>query len=242
MAVLQGLCKNCGSLVVYNSADEMCDCIFCNAVFPIGEVIPVDAELKDIVFPNIKYEKQAGGKNQYSTMPDRVTPIVNRNATSTSDEGSVIKQFELEPKDVKAPKKVIITLASIAAAVCIVIASISVPLYFSRTKLLSAMENKMPAVVSDVATVDTAKDSQGRTAGYFIFGLKCQNVRLVTSDDITEDQAKELFDNYCAARKEVSSKYGNKDVEMKIYADKGIYTVTANNVEFTKNSESTSKK
>ena len=235
MAILQGICKNCGSLVVYNSSDDTCDCIFCNAVFPVSEVIPMDAELKDIEFPNEKFEKKAGIKTQYATMPDSVTPAVKRNKVSnTTDENAFTKQFEIQAKDVKAPKKVVILLSVIAAAALIIVVSISLPLYFKRTKLLSSMEGKMPSVVENVATVDTTK-GKGYPVGYSIQGLDCQNVSIVTGDDIDEDTAKLLFDNYCDARKSVSSQYGKDDVKMKVYAKKGVYNVSSSKTEFTEN-------
>ncbi len=242
MAVLQGLCKNCGSLVVYNSADEMCECIFCNAVFPIGEVIPVDAELKDINFPMEKFEKttEGTGKNQFSTMPDRVTPAVERNSKSSVVETVVeTKQFEVQAKDVKAPKKVVAILTAIAGVALITIICISLPLYKMRTSLLAKMEDKMPAVVENVANVDLTKDDDGNISGYSIQGISCQKVSVLTGDDIDENEARLLFDNYCDARKSISSKYGNDDVKMKIYSKNGVYTVTSEKADFSENKVTT---
>lgn len=242
MAVLQGICKNCGSLVMYNSADEMCECIFCNAVYPIGEVIPIDAELKDIVFPNEKFEKNtnSGAKNQYSTMPDRVTPVVERNAKSDSlDEGVETKQFEIQAKDVKAPKKVVAIITGAAAIALIVIISVSLPLYKKRTKVHAKMEDKMHSIVENVIDIDITKDENGNTAGYAIQGLSCQKVSMLTGDKVEEDKAVLLYNNYCSALKSADSSINKDSVELKLYCDGGVYTVTSDNVKFSENKAAT---
>ena len=101
----------------------------------------------------------------------------------------------------------------------------------------------MPSVVENVATVDTTK-KKGFPVGYSIQGLKCQKVSIVTADEIDEATAQLLFDNYCDARKSVSSEYGKDDVKMRVYEAKGVYEVTSSKTEYTENkaAEKSSKK
>lgn len=241
MAVEQGICKNCGSLIVYNTADEVCECIFCNASFPSSELISVDADTSNINFPNEKYEKNGTAKHQYSVLPDQVQPAVDRQARSQtlSPEIKEKVEYEVQAKDVKAPKKVVITLSAIAAAILIITVVISLPIYKSRSTLLSKMQNNMGAVVSGVANIDTTIDEDGFSKSYFIFGNKCENVILVTEDDIDNSKATALFNNYCDQRKNASSSIkNNDDVEMTIYAAKGIYKITdGGEVEFLEDSK-----
>lgn len=242
MAVLQGLCKNCGSLVMYNSADEMCDCIFCNAVFPIGEVIPVDAELKDIVFPMEKFERKTntGAKNQFSTMPDRVTPVVERNAKSDAlDEGVETKQFEIQAKDVKAPKKVVAIITGAAAVCLLVTVVVSFPLYKKRTEVHSKMEDKMHSIVENIIKIDETKDADGNTPGYSIQGISCQKVSMLTGDEVDETTAELLFNNYCSALRSAGSSADKDDVELKLYSKNGIYTVKSGKAKFSENKVAT---
>lgn len=241
MAVEQGICKNCGSLIVYNTADDVCECIFCNASFPASELISVDADTSNINFPNEKFEKNSSAKHQYSVLPDQVQPAVERQARSQTLNPDIKEkvEYEVQAKDVKAPKKVVITLSAIAAVVLIITVVISLPIYNSRTSLLSKMQSNMGAVVSGVANVDTTIDEDGFSKSYFIFGSKCEHVILVTDDDIDDAKATTLFNNYCDQRKNASSSIkNNKDVEMTIYASKGIYKVTdGGNVEFSEDSK-----
>ena len=37
MATKQGMCRNCGSLVVFDDRDDTCECVFCHCVFPSAE-------------------------------------------------------------------------------------------------------------------------------------------------------------------------------------------------------------
>ena len=41
MATKQGMCKNCGSLVMFDDRDELCECVFCNCVFPSAEAAKI---------------------------------------------------------------------------------------------------------------------------------------------------------------------------------------------------------
>lgn len=231
MAVAQGICKNCGSLIVYNTADTECECIFCNAVFPLSEAISIDAELKDIVFPNEKFEKQDSSKHHY-VMPvydDQVKVNVEREERSKTLDPEVKEKvtYELQAKDVKAPKNVVIALTAISAVIVIIIAAISVPLYISRTNLNKKMKSSMGTVVSNVITVDTSIDEDGFAKGYFIAGNKCQVVKIVTKDEVNDSMAKQIFTNYCEQRKNASSSIkSDNDVEMTIYCANGIYEVT----------------
>lgn len=249
MAVAQGICKNCGSLIVYNTADDVCECIFCNAVFPLAELIPMDAELKDITFPNEKFEKSEDAKHHYvvPVLPDQVQVNVDRekrSKTLDSDTKEKLK-YEVTAKDVKAPKSVVLTLAIASVALLAIVVAISLPMYSARTKLLNKMQNNMGAVVSGVVVVDTEIGDDGYSKGYVISGNKCENVQIVTADEVDNEKAVLLYNNYCDKRQEVSSNIkSNSDVEMTIYAKQGIFTVNnGGDVEFKENSvPSTTKK
>ena len=56
MATNQGICKNCGSLIVFDERDEQCECVFCHCVFPSAEAIEIFNNPEGREFPNEKYE------------------------------------------------------------------------------------------------------------------------------------------------------------------------------------------
>ena len=116
MATKQGICKNCGSLVMFDDRDDLCECVFCNCVFPSAEAEQILRNPSGYEFKNEKFEKQEGGKHYFSNpvMPDIVEKAVQREKTSKSQSKDVkIKpsEFEISPSDVKAPKKLVIGMA-----------------------------------------------------------------------------------------------------------------------------------
>ena len=84
MATKQGMCKNCGSLVMYDDRDELCECVFCNCVFPTSEAAEILANPDKFEFKNEKIEKQEGAKHYYSSpvLPDIVEKAVKRDVVS----------------------------------------------------------------------------------------------------------------------------------------------------------------
>ena len=80
--------------------------------------------------------------------------------------------------------------------------------------------------------------------GFSVFGQTCQYLNAATEDELSEEDAEAIFDNYCALRAEKIAD-GSADiydgVQTKIYCSGGYYTVTgANgnvNVQFTEDAE-----
>lgn len=235
MATIRGICKNCGSLIIFDDRDELCECVFCNCVFPGKEAIEI-MKNPDLVkeFPNEKFDKNENGKHYYSTpvMPDYVTPAVNRDklAKSSNDSRTVGKiEFEISPKDVKAPKKTVIIIAASILLIIGIVASVSVPLYKTRTSEYKKLTANINTIFADVIDVDTSVDDDGYSVGYSINGLKAQKLCVLTNDVVSEEQARTVFENYCQERSEVRNDDSDiyADVEVIIYCNGGIYTVSS---------------
>ena len=157
MATKQGMCRNCGSLVMFDDRDELCECVFCNCVFPSKEAAEILANPDGYEFKNEKFEKQEGAKHYYSNpvMPDIVEKAVQRDKVSkTQTDSAKLKasEFEISPNDVKAPKKLVIGMAAGAVLIVAIILAISLPLYFSRKALKEA-------ITADIGTVFDSTDS-----------------------------------------------------------------------------------
>ena len=54
MATKQGMCRNCGSLVMFDDRDDLCECVFCNCVFPSEEAAAILANPEGYEFKNEK--------------------------------------------------------------------------------------------------------------------------------------------------------------------------------------------
>ena len=50
MATKQGMCKNCGSLIIFADRSENCECIFCHCIFPGAEAVKILENPDDYTF------------------------------------------------------------------------------------------------------------------------------------------------------------------------------------------------
>lgn len=224
MATKQGMCKNCGSLVMFDDRDDLCECVFCNCVFPSKEAMEILENPGNYEFKNEKFEKQEGTRHYYSNpvMPDVVEKAVKRDITSKSQSDSAklkANEFEISPNDVKAPKKLVIGMAVGAVAIVAIIVAIALPMFLSRKSLTDAITADFDKVF------DSTSESNYEYKQFDIYGLSCQYVKVGVSGDMTEGDAQQIYSNYVALR---SDKRGDAsgDVEMYIYTPDTIYFIS----------------
>lgn len=231
MATKQGMCRNCGSLVVFDDRDDQCECIFCNCVFPAEEAVALLENSEGHEFKNEKFEVREGGKHYYSNpvMPDMVQKAVQREVVSPKKDDLKLKpsEFEVSPSDVKAPKKLVIAFAAGVVAVVGIILAISLPLYNSRTKLRTSIEADIDAVFDGVEGDKTA-EFEGRQ--FKIYGLSCQTIKLALPAGINKETAQNYYSKYCELR--ASKRDGNKSgsVTMEIFTPDTIFHVSEDGV------------
>lgn len=239
MATIQGMCKNCGSLIMFDNRDDKCECIFCHLVFPAEEAVKILENPGDYTFPNEKIEETDDTRHYYATpvYPDMVEKAVARDRSTKKEESDTkIKpnEFEVQPKDVKAPKGLVIGLIAGIVAVVAIVLGISLPMYFSRNELKGKITSSISTVFDGTVKVDSSVNEAGYSKGYNVFGQTCQNLKVATADNITGDQAKEIFSKYCDLRNKSGNftADANSKVTLEIFTPKGIYTVTADGAEY----------
>ena len=237
MATKQGMCTNCGSLVIFDDRDENCECVFCHCVFPAADAVALLENPEGHEFKNEKFEAQEGGKHYYATpmQPDVVSKAVQREKVSKAkSEDLKLKpsEFELSPNDVKAPGKLVAIFGVSAVVIVGIILAIAWPMYNTRTALTAAMVEKLDTVFADDASVDLGLNDQGFAYSYNISGKTCQNMKVQTSDEIDEAAAQKIFDRYCDLRASEGgySADSSKEVRVEIYTPTTIYVVTADGV------------
>lgn len=225
MATKQGMCRNCGSLVMFDDRDELCECVFCNCVFPTAEAAAILENPEGHEFKNEAFEKQEGGKHYYSNpvMPDLVEKAVQRDKTSkktTDDLKLKPNEFEISPNDVKAPKKLIIGMVAGLVAVIGIIIAVALPLYLSRKSLKESL-------ASNINTIFDSEMPSGENAyrQFDIYGLSCQYVKLGLSEDITDEDAQKLYANYGKLRADKRGE-DSGEIEMYIYTPDTIFFIS----------------
>ena len=227
------MCKNCGSLVMFDDRDELCECVFCNCVFPSAEAAKIFENPTEYEFKNEKFEKntEAGAKHYYSNpvLPDVVEKAVQRDKTSKSQTTDVKlkpNEFEISPNDVKAPKKLIIGMAVGSVLVIGIILAVAFPLYFSRKGLHDSISADIDSIykATDTVSYDSFAYKQAN-----VYGLSCQYVKLGLSDEINGEQAKVLYQNYSKLRADKRG-FESDDVEMYIYTPSTVYFASKDGV------------
>lgn len=234
MATKHGMCKNCGSLIVFDDRNENCECVFCHCIFPGEEAIKILENPDDYTFANEEIEESKEQTHYYATKvnPDMVASAVARDQLMKSKENSnSIKpsDFEVSPNDVKAPVKLTAIIIGSVALIILIIVAISLPLYKSRKALKADLNSNIGTVFEGVCEVDTTSDELGHTKGYSIFGQTCQNIKVALSTSVTEDDCKKMFNNYVELRASKAGITDNKadGVTMEVYVSNGVYTVSS---------------
>jgi len=238
MATKQGLCKNCGSLIMVDSNDELCECVFCDCVFPATEAIEIFNNPDGVEFPNLPQPKREAKAVRHTVTPvfeDAVEKAVKVDKATTSKEKKVEKLFEISPDDIQTPKKVK-RIVYISTAVCLlIIIGISLPIALLRSSHYKKIYKQMSTCfTASEMTVSTEADD-GYTTGFKLSGTFNNELSVVSSSEVDKAQVMKAFESFCAIRGE---EYGYdsgdtahyyKGVVLTVYAPNGRFTIKGNN-------------
>ena len=239
MAIKQGMCKNCGSLIVFDERDDQCECVFCHCIFPSEEAVEIYNNPEGRQFPNEKYEPSTSAQKHNVTRvyssESLEKSIAREELRKANSEGPKTNEFEVQAKDVKAPKKLVIGVIAGAVAIVGIVMAICYPMYKTRIALRDSIEADIAPVFEGIADVALTSDAEGNYFdGFSVFGQTCQYLNAATEDELSEEDARAIFENYCALRAEKIAD-GSADtfdgVQIKIYSRGGYYTVTGANGE-----------
>ncbi len=239
MATQQGICKNCGSLIMLNDKEELCECLFCDCVFPSKEAMEIAKHPEDFTFPNEPQPKREGTKryNAAPVFPDPIPAAVKR--AEVKEEPKVQKSpYEVSPDDIKAPKKALFVICGIAAAAIVLTIAIAWPLYSIRMSNRSALAEVMSEEVFTAFKVNTEDPEQkGSHIGFALRGQQNNELIVATSDKITNEDVLTTFKNYARARAEqyglnpddFSATYGG--IKLMVYGADGGFELSVQNPE-----------
>jgi len=230
MASKQGICKNCGSLIMLNDREELCECLFCDCVFPSAEAIEIAKNPGAYTFPHEKMEKHEGVKkyNVTPVYPDPIPAAVKR-AEATAPLKVEKNPYEVSPDDIKAPRKTLWTIVGVTLAIIVLVVGITFPLYHDRMVHRDALSASISDVFSEFS-VDTTK-ADGYYSGFSLVGQTNGGLAVTTKDAVTSNDVLLTFENFADLR---AGKYGIKqsdfagyygDVALTVYAANGSYVL-----------------
>ena len=229
MASAQGICKNCGSLIMLNDREELCECLFCDCVFPSAEALEIAKNPGAYTFPNEPQQKREGVKkyNVTPVYPDPIPAAVKRAEVEKPAAKAVKNPYEVSPDDVKAPKKTLAIVIGAAAGLIVLVLAIAWPLYADRM----SHRDQLSAAISGVCTefkVDSTK-TDGYYVGFSFKGQSNNSLSLTTEDTVTKEDLVKTVENYANERaKEYgigdSNRYDN--VSLTVYASNGGFSIS----------------
>ena len=235
MAIVQGMCRNCGSLIIFDDRDDKCECVFCNCVFPASEAIEIMNNPEGRTFANEKFEPSNSGTKHNATRvysTENLEKRIAREEVKRANSPEIKEnEYEVQASDVKAPKGLMAGMLGGTALVIALVLAVYIPKYNARVELKNNIESSISQVFDADSGVDVTSDESGKYYnGFSIFGQTCQFINVVSTENLTYDQAEDLYVNYCDLRAQNVDQAGLRDqggVVMKIYCNNGYYTVSS---------------
>lgn len=231
MASAQGICKNCGSLVMLNDKEELCECLFCDCVFPSEEALAIAQNPTEYTFPNEPQPKRDGVK-RFNVTPVNLDPIptaIKRAEVSAPPKAMEKNPYEVSPDDVKAPRKIFWGVIGVSAAFVVLTIAIAWPLQSVRMGHRAKLSESISQVFSEFS-VDM-KEADGYNIGYSFHGQNNNVLAVTTEEEVTKEDVLATFKNFASIRAKeygiaednFSSFYG--DLRLSVYASNGGFTM-----------------
>lgn len=216
MALKEGRCTNCGSILFLEPKNEKGHCLFCDAVFDNSEAFRANLAPDQFTFPNEPQPKYDG---------PNLDPRPSVAVAAPSHRPAVQKKTTpaFEPKvtsipDAKIPPKAKILAVGIMLAVLLVMAAILVPLIVRRDAGRKAIREAMEPALSGV---DWDKHVS-------LLNMKNDYMIVSLPEAVAESEAKQLFAKFREARTEKAGD-GSAKVTLRLVSPQGGFVVANEN-------------
>lgn len=229
MAMKQGRCPNCGSLLMVNDADAKGVCMFCHARFNPARAIQIDQNPDDVEFPNEPQDALTEEENQLAfssvrsvqvAAPVRSQPAPRKKKASKpgqltpQQKVAMQKRVLIEPEVSKQDK---LKMIGSIAAVLVIMAAIFLPLTLRRV----SKEKELAQRINEIAVFDVPGSE------YYDFnGFRNTELVIVSPVEVTEADVASVMANYKAARAEIyelSSDDLQNNVRLRVAAPNGNF-------------------
>lgn len=226
MALHEGRCTNCGSILMLNKDQELGHCLYCDAVFPTSDALKLAENADGYVFPNLPQEKYEGPNldplaAHVSFIP-AAKPSGSRAAEKTAPAEKFVPSGEKIP-DLNIPLKKKLAVIAVTLAFCLLFAAVMLPLSLRRDRYRAEIVEKLDL---EMLQKDSAsKAEMGETIEFH--GLNNNTVIIVTDSEIDREQAENMYRHVCSMRAEVmgaeskDEKDTFKNVELRVASSKG---------------------
>lgn len=199
MAIKDGRCPNCGSLLQLDTGMDKGHCLFCDAVFDSSRAFEIARNPAGVEFPNEVQPKYGGPSLQprgNSAASPAVQPQKKKASAKPAEpaEETYISKIAVQP-DIKLPFKVHLMIAALLAAIVLLFAAITIPMALRRDRDRAAILAALPSVSPISMQADQSAGLRGQDNSYLV---------VTTPEAATPQQAIALFKAFSEKRAEIA--------------------------------------
>ena len=202
MAIKEGRCPNCGSILSLDDKMEQGHCLFCDAVFDNSRAFEIAADPTGVEFPNEEQPKYEGPSLDPVL---KNVPAAAKLATVSRTEKKAPRRAPVQAEaythkdpiklpEVKLTPKKRIQVALVFIIIAAIIAGVGIPTVTKR-------DNNRKAIVADFAEVLDYDIKAEQAIG--IRKVANDYVLLALPEDVDQEEAVAIFRSYCDVRAKV---------------------------------------
>lgn len=234
MAIQQGRCKNCGSIIMVDQAKDDAVCMFCWAHTSPGEAVAIDADPSAYSFPNEVMPEPTGEEQSLAfahvagkSVPGaakKSQPAPKKQKAKRMSPAEKVAQAKREVIEPKMDRRQMLRVASGLLATALILAALIVPSALSRNGKRRQIKERIGGLVAGESLGD---------ANCSIEGGSNETLVLVLPRDFSDEEAKLILNDYRALRAEVyglSAEDAQSRVKLRLYAQGELLEVGAGGV------------
>lgn len=197
MALKEGRCVNCGSILMLDPRQKKSHCLYCDAVFPTEEALRIAEHPEGVQFPNQPQPKYEGPNLD----PEAVRPheILNtaweNEPVSRPVTGKTVPELHLSGNKVpemRLSRRQILAMVGGSLLLCLIFVAVALPLTWRRDQQRTAVAKAFAAAVPEEKLV--------LNENLALEGSSLQQLLLVSEQPLSEEASKKLFQAYAKAR------------------------------------------
>lgn len=198
MALNEGRCPNCGSILQLDPAAEKGHCLFCDAVFANQVAFDIASNPAGVVFPNEPQPRYEGPSldpvlNYGQSTSQRQVQKVQKKAKPELPPVYIPKEPAKLP-DIRLSGKMKLRIGLIALAVILLVTGISVPLVLQRDQTRAKLLESIGSLTPFTLNVDNAVSIWHQSNNYLV---------LSSPEPVSEGEAIGVFKAFCEKRAEI---------------------------------------
>ena len=233
MALKEGRCPNCGSILMLDPEQEKGHCLYCDAVFDNAKAFDLAENLGDYVFPNEeqpKYEgpdldpKQYQPRFDVEKLQQSIEANQRKQAAKRQNSEVTLELSDQAIPELSMPRRQVARVAGVAILIATIFLAIMIPVSIERDRVKAELST---AYLQDIK-LDPEKDAER----LLIRGNDNSQAVVLVDGSISEEEAAEYFEKFCQARAklldidpESDALYG--DVGMEVISTKGSWRIMA---------------